>query len=174
MRILAALVLAISLLAPVRAQCDEIDIMNIELCKQVMARMFCKSPQDFNMVAKVREGLFLLSTFYANKETQFFCGIGGGYIRVQGREFRTMTHTIPYVFDMKSKCSVVNYSSPDCPNSSPIVVCAQKTLDEQSAQDFWNRPIPDLLDEDLKRALDDLNATKPEQPENVTPEPPKQ
>lgn len=164
MRFLAALLLALFMLAPTQARSDEIDTMNIELCRQVLSRMLCKDPVELNMVAKVKDGLYLFSTFYAKKETQFYCGVGGGYIRIEGKEFHKITHTIPYVFDMPSKCSVVEYLNPECPKRSKIVVCAPKTLDEQSAEDFWNRPIPDLLDEDLKRALDDLNGTEAEQP----------
>ncbi len=158
-RLTTLLSLAFLLLA-VPAQADEIDNMNVNLCRRVMAKMMCKTEVDFNYVANVRQGIYLFSTFYANREARFFCGVGGGYIKVQGKDFLKTTRTIPYTFDRRSKCSIVEYSNPECPDYRRIVVCAEKTLDEQATEDFWNRPIPDLLDEDLRRALEGLNATE--------------
>ncbi|WP_147822118.1 hypothetical protein [Salidesulfovibrio onnuriiensis] len=154
------LLLSACLLWAAPACADELDNMNVDLCRQVMAKMMCKDVIDFNYVAKVRDGVYLFSTFYANKEAKFFCGVGGGYIKVQGKDFLKTTRTIPYTFDRPSKCSIVEYSNPECPDMRRIVVCAEKTLDEQATEDFWNRPIPDLLDEDLRRALEGLNATE--------------
>lgn len=156
---LTAIFIAATLLLAVPAGADEIDNMNVNVCRQLMAKMLCKDVVDFKYVAKVKDGLYLFSTFYANREAMFYCGLGGGYIKVQGKEFHKVTTTIPYTFDVPSKCSIVEYSNPECPDYRRIVVCAEKTLDEQAVEDFWNRPIPDLLDEDLKRALEELNAT---------------
>lgn len=145
------------------ARADELDNtmdnMNVDICRQALGRTMCKDANEFNYVAKVKDGLYLFSTFYAKKEATFFCGLGGGYLKVQGREFRKITKTIPYEYDATSKCIAIQYSNPSCPTASPMVSCARKTLDEQAAEDFWSRPIPDLLDEDLQRALEDLNAT---------------
>lgn len=159
---LTVLLLLATLLLCAPATADEIDNMNVELCSQVMAKMMCKDQMDFNYVSKVRDGVYLFSAFYANSEVGFYCAVGGGYVKVKGVKYLKVTRTIPYTFDRPSKCSIVEYSNPECPDYRRIVVCAEKTLDEQATEDFWNRPIPDLLDEDLQRALEDLNGTNPQ------------
>lgn len=164
-RFLIALILA--LVIPAGASATDFEDMDICLGRQLLARMLCKDPIEVSYVAQIRQDLYLFSVFYANREARFFVGVGGKYIRVQGKEFQKMTRTIPYHFDATAKCAVVDYSSPDCPTNERIVCCSQKTVEEQLDDKFWNRPIPELLEEDLRRALEDTDTTKQEDKEKA-------
>ncbi|EGB16461.1 hypothetical protein DND132_3258 [Pseudodesulfovibrio mercurii] len=178
-RILIALALILALAAtsvPARAS----DYMDMDIClgKQVLGRILCKDPQEINYVAKVRDNIYLFSVFYAKQEARFVVGIGEDKIRVQGREFLKLTRTIPYDFDTASKCAVVEYSSSECTRTDPIVCCTEKTEEDVKEEKFWDRPIPDLLEEDLKKALEVLPpeqqpATQGQQP-NTQGTPPAQ
>ncbi|WP_272700452.1 hypothetical protein [Desulfovibrio sp. Fe33] len=156
-RILIALSLALSLAVvpgPARAS----DYMDMDLClgKQVLGRILCKDPREINFVAKVRDNVYLFSVFYAKQMARFLVGISNDKIRVQGREFLKLTRTIPYEFDETSKCAVVEYSSSECNYSEPIVCCSEKTEEDKLDDKFWDRPIPELLEEDLRKALEVL------------------
>jgi hypothetical protein len=156
-RILIALGLALSLtLAAIPASASEYADMDICLGKQILGRILCKSPQEVNYVAKVRDNIYLFSVFYAKQEARFVVGISGDKIRVQGKEFLKLTRTIPYDFDKTNKCAVVEYSSSECTRTEPIVCCTEKTEEDVKEENFWDRPIPDLLEEDLKKALEVL------------------
>lgn len=154
-RILFALCLAVSLAAGTATASDYMD-MDICLGKQILGRILCKDPQEVNYVAKVRDNIYLFSVFYAKQEARFVVGISEDKIRVQGKEFLKLTRTIPYDFDKTSKCAVVEYSSSECTRTEPIVCCSEKTVEEKMDEKFWDRPIPDLLEEDLKKALEVL------------------
>ena len=70
-----ALVLALSLpvLAP-QAQAAG-DDANLSLCKQVLARMLCKKTNEFGYVGKKEEGIYILSVFYASKNSEYLCAV---------------------------------------------------------------------------------------------------
>lgn len=138
------------------------DFQDMDIClgKQIVARTLCKDPIEINYVSKVRDNIYLFSVFYANKETHFFVGVYNDMIRVQGKEFHTITRSIPYHFDATAKCGVVDYSPPDCLVNERIVCCSQKTVEEELDEKFWDRPIPDLLEEDMRNALQSANATQ--------------
>jgi len=156
-RILIALSLAAALtLGAGAARASDYMDMDICLGKQVLGRILCKDPQEINYVAKVRDNIYLFSVFYAKQEARFVVGISSDKIRVQGKEFLRLTRTIPYDFDETSKCGVVEYSSSECTRTDPIVCCSEKTEEEKMDEKFWDRPIPDLLEEDLRKALEDL------------------
>jgi len=148
------------------AQASEFQDMDVCLGKQIVARTLCKTPIEVNYVSKVRENIYLFSVFYAKKETHFFVGVYKDMIKVQGKEFHTVTRSIPYHFDATAKCGVVEYSPPDCPTTERIVCCSQKTVEDELDQKFWDRPIPELLEEDLRNAISGDNGTKPPPPNN--------
>ncbi|WP_419784989.1 hypothetical protein [Pseudodesulfovibrio sp.] len=143
------------------------DYMDMDIClgKQIVARVLCKSPSEVDYVTRIKKNLYLFTVFYANRKVHFFVGVYGDMIRVQGKEYQKVTRSIPYHFDKVSKCAVVDYSVPDCPNSERIVCCSEKTIDEKMDEKFWDRPIPDLLEEDLRNALKNDNATAPAAPD---------
>jgi len=155
-RIILAVMAAIIFALP--AQATEFMDMDISLGRQIVARTLCKDPVEVNYVSRVRENVYLFSVFYANKQARFFVGVYKDMIRIQGKDFQTVTRSIPYHFDSAAKCAVVDYFPPDCPTSERIVACSQKTIEEQLDEKFWDRPIPELLEEDLRNALAD-NAT---------------
>jgi len=152
---LIALSLALAMTLAV-GPADASDYMDMDIClgKQILGRILCKDPQEINYVAKVKDNIYLFSVFYAKQEARFVVGISNSKIRVQGREFLKLTRTIPYDFDKSTKCAVVEYSSSECTRTDPIVCCSEKTEEDVKEQKFWDRSIPDLLEEDLKKALE--------------------
>ncbi|BCS90106.1 hypothetical protein [Pseudodesulfovibrio sediminis] len=152
-RILFAIVLTMTFMTG-SALASEYEDMDRCLGRAVVARLVCKDVDDVQFVSKVRDNLYLFSVFYARQEARFIVGVSSKSIRVQGREFLKLTKTIPYNFDDNSKCGVATFSSPECPTSAPIVCCSEKTVEDKLDDKFWGRPIPDLLDEDLKKALE--------------------
>lgn len=156
-RILFALcaTLVMTLSAPPAEASDYMD-MDICLGRQLLGRVLCKDPLEINYVAKVQESIYLFSVFYARQEARFVVGISSDRIQIQGKEFLKLTRTIPYTFDKTSKCGVAEYFNTECMNREPVVCCSEKTEEEKMDQKFWDRPIPDLLEEDLRKALDSL------------------
>lgn len=142
------------------------EYMDMDICmgRQIVARILCKDVDEVNYVSRVRENIYLFSVFYANKEARFFVGVYQDMIRVQGKDFKTVTRSIAYHFDETAKCGVVDYSIPDCPMSERIVCCSEKTVEEELDEKFWDRPIPELLEEDLRNALQGDNATETQTP----------
>ncbi len=165
---IAVLILAAGLV-PARSGASEFEDMDICLGKAVVARTVCKEPSEVNYVAKVRDNIYLFSVFYARQEARFVVGVSDTMIRIQGKEFLKLTNTLPYHFDSDSKCGVVEYSSPDCPNSEPIVCCSEKTEEEKLDDKFWGRPIPELLDEDLRKALEEYEQGEGAQEDEPAP-----
>lgn len=151
-------------------QASEFQDMDICLGRKIVARILCKAPNEINYVSKVRDNIYLFSVFYAKKETHFFVGVYKDMIRVQGKEFQTVTRSIPYNFDATAKCGVVDYSTADCPTDERIVCCSQKTVEEELDEKFWDRPIPDLLEEDLRNAIQANNATRTSPPDGEAPQ----
>lgn len=161
MRNLKSLLLTIMGLALFALPAQASDYADMDVCigKQIVARILCKDPIEINYVTRVRENVYLFSVFYAKKESHFFVGVYNDTVRVQGKEFKTITRTIPYNFDETAKCGIIDYAVPDCETDERIVCCSQKTAEEELDDKFWNRPLPDLLEEDLRNALREDNAT---------------
>ncbi len=147
------------------AKASEFMDMDICLGKQIVARILCKDPNEVNYVTKVQDNVYLFSVFYAKTEARFFVGVYGDTIRVQGKDFKTITRTIPYHFDETAKCGVVDYAPADCPTTERIVCCSEKTIEEQLDEKFWDRPIPELLEEDLRNALETEKPAESGEPE---------
>jgi len=166
MRIIASFILGLAALIGLALPAPASDYTDMDIClgRQIVARMLCKRPEEVDYVAKVKNNVYLFTVFYANRKARFFVGVYKDMIRVQGKEYQTATRSIPYHFDKVSKCAVVDYSAPDCPNSERIVCCSEKTVDEKLDDKFWDRPIPELLEEDLRNALESDNATAPAEP----------
>ncbi|MGL1861548.1 MAG: hypothetical protein OCC46_03390 [Pseudodesulfovibrio sp.] len=176
MRYILSLILTILTLTclALPAKASEFIDMDISLGKQVLARALCKKADQVNYVSRVRENVYLFSVFYAKAEAFFFVGVYKDMIKVQGKTYQKVTRSIPYHFDGLAKCGVVDYSVPDCPTTERIVACSKKTIEEELDEKFWDRPIPDLLEEDLRNALqedEDKKAASPENDQNAeTPE----
>lgn len=131
------------------------DDMNICLCQQLLARTLCKQPHDFSFIDEYRDSsTYSFTVFYANKETRFMCMVSPGEVRIKGKAWQPIMRTIPLDVDQKNACATADYSVPECPKSKPVVCCSQKTgqdISEDKAYDFWTRPIPEILDEELRR-----------------------
>lgn len=155
--------------APARAAGDD---LQLNLCKQVLARMLCKKANELNYVGKLEESVYILSVFYASKNSEYLCAVlGDGQVILQDRTWRAMRRVFHYEPDSSGKCLVANYSNPECPVKAPAKSCPPK-LDakEQAKETFWNRPIPKILEEEFKamKAPGEGNATAPA---TVVPEP---
>lgn len=161
MRILPALVLALIVAFSSPAAASGVDDMDFCICRNVLSRMLCKDVDEFNLVGKIRDGLYLYSVFYANKEQKFYCGVGSQFVKVQGLEKMKITRSIPYTFDPESNCGALDFDSSDCPKYSRVTCCAKKDAEARKADQFWDKPIPQLLEEDLREALkQDANASQ--------------
>lgn len=143
------------------------DDTNICLCQKLLARTLCKQPQDFSFIDEYRNSsTYSFTVFYANKETRFMCMVTSGEVRIKGKAWQPIMRTIPLDMDMENACAIADYSVPECPEAKPVVCCGQKTtqdISEDKAYDFWSRPIPEILDEELRRDQ--------EPPQEATPEP---
>ncbi len=159
------LALAVILVVPAAALCAG-DDLKLSLCKQVLSRMLCKKVSEFGYVGKLDEGVYVISVFYASKNSELLCAVtADGQVIVQDRTWRAMRRVVPYEVDSEGRCLVAHYTSPDCPGAKgPIKACPAKTaLDakEQVKETFWNRPIPSILEEEYKAmsGRDQQNAT---------------
>lgn len=134
------------------------DEMNLCLCRNALARMLCKKTGDLNFVAKADPTGYYFNVFWGSKEVRFYCGVDPNSIRIQARTGQQFTRTIPFAFDNTSRCSTLSYSVPECPTYRKVSCCMPKTKEEKEQESFWNRPVLDLLKQDMERAQ---NATTP-------------
>lgn len=160
MKTVAAFIVAVLLMTSVPASASGVDEMDFCICRNVLSRLLCKDIDEFNLVGKIRDGLYLYSVFYANKEQKFYCGVGSAFVKVQGLEKMRITRSIPYTFDPESNCGKLEYDTSDCPKYVPVTCCAKKDAEQRKADQFWDKPIPQLLEEDLREALRESNGTQ--------------
>ena len=167
---LLALVLVLSLLALApRAQAAG-DDATLSLCKQVLARILCKKVNEFGYVGKVEDGVYILSVFYASKNSEYLCAVmTDGQVVVQDRTWHAMRRVIPYSADSEGRCLVAAFSNPECPVRAVIRACPTRTpkdAKEEVKETFWVRPIPQILEEEYKAmsAKSQQNATAPAAP----------
>lgn len=162
-----ALVLVLAL--PAAGLCAG-DDLKLNLCKQVLSRMLCKKMSEFGYVGKLDTGVYIISVFYASKNSELLCAVtADGQVIVQDRTWRAMRRVVPYEPDSEGRCLVAHYSSPECPVKDPIKACPAKgPLDakDQVKETFWNRPIPTILEEEYKAmsGREQQNATAPAPP----------
>lgn len=156
MRQLSSFILTLALITLLAMPAKASEFMDMDICmgKQLIARLLCKDPSEVNYVTRVQDNVYLFSVFYAKTDARFFVGVYDDFVRIQGKDFKTTTRTIPYHFDSMAKCGVVDFTISDCPNTERIVCCSEKTVEEQLDEKFWDRPIPELLEEDLRNALE--------------------
>jgi hypothetical protein len=143
------------------------DEMNVNLCRSVLARLYCKKTSEFSYVGKLQDGVYVIGVFYASKPSEFLCAVmPDGQLIVQDRTWRAMRRVIPFSVDADGRCMSAQASSPDCPVRKPVKVCRPKTAQdkqEQARETFWSRPIPKLLEEEYKSMSGQAqqNATPP-------------
>ncbi len=166
-----ALGLLLCLPAPALAAGDD---MNLELCQQILSRMLCKKPGDFGYSGKLDEGVYILSGFYASKQSEYLCAVTkDGQVILQDRTWRAMRRVVPYTMDAEGKCMRTSYTSSECPaKRGEIKVCPAKgahDAKEQIQETFWNRPIPKILEEEYRAmgGRDQQNSTAPQPAEGT-------
>ncbi|MBU1247543.1 MAG: hypothetical protein KKB70_02495 [Proteobacteria bacterium] len=149
------------------------DDLNLCLCQSVLARTLCKQPGDFSYIDEYRDtATYSFTVFYANKETRFMCMVTATDVRIKGKAWQPIMRTIPLDVDAENACATAVYSVPECPQTKPLVCCGEKTKQEVSddkAYDFWSRPIPEILEEELNR--DQQAPPAPPQEQTGTPAP---
>ncbi|OGR35847.1 MAG: hypothetical protein A2051_02015 [Desulfovibrionales bacterium GWA2_65_9] len=144
------------------------DDANLSLCKQVLSRLLCKKMNEFGYVGKAGDGVYIISMFYASKNSEYLCAVmPDGQVVVQDRTWHATRRVIPYTPDSDGKCLNATFSSPECPNSRPIKACPAKSstdVKEQVKETFWVRPIPQILEEEYRAMSPQQNATAPAAP----------
>lgn len=164
---LSALALALLLLAAPQESGAAGDDVNLSLCKQVLSNVLCKKVGDFGYMGKVEDGVYILSVFYASKNSEYLCAVmPDGQVIVQDRTWRAMRRVVPFTADSDGKCLSAAFSSPDCPRKAAIKACPPKTpqdAKEQVKETFWVRPIPKILEEEYRAMMGQTqqNATTP-------------
>ncbi|WP_304085619.1 hypothetical protein [Maridesulfovibrio ferrireducens] len=135
-----------------------------------LARSQCKDPASFSYVGKQGESVYIYNAFYGSKYTDFFCKVGEGEVKILSRK-RKFRRSIKYYID-DNQCGVIAYSPASCSDRHVLRCCFPKSDKEIKADkeaEFWQKPIPDLLQEDQEKALKALqnrtvksSETKPE------------
>ena len=156
--------LALGLLAP-QAALAAGDDLKLNLCKQVLSRLLCKKISEFGYVGKLDEGVYVISVFYASKNSELLCAVtADGQVIVQDRTWRAMRRAFHYEVDSSGKCLSVTYSNPECPAKGAAKSCPAKMDAKEAAKEtFWSRPIPKILEEEFKTMKGQVqaNATAP-------------
>ena len=164
---LAVVVFLLAAAPKARAAGDE---ANLSLCKQVLSRMLCKKLNEFGYVGKAGDGVYIISIFYASKNSEYLCAaMPDGQLVLQDRTWHATRRVVSYTQDSDGKCLNATFSSPECPNRAPIKACPPKTpkdAKEQVKETFWVRPVPQILEEEYKAmsAKPQQNATAPAAP----------
>ncbi|MHC1700804.1 MAG: hypothetical protein AB9900_07475 [Humidesulfovibrio sp.] len=173
--LLPALALVVSLLVAAPQARAAGDDVNLSLCKQILSRLLCKKVNEFGYVGKVESGVYILSVFYASKNSEFLCAVmPDGQVVVQDRTWHPTRRVIPYTPDSDGKCLNASFSSPECPSRAAIKACPAKgpgDAKEQVRETFWVRPIPQILEEEYKAmsGQSQQNATAPAPPAPPAP-----
>ena len=141
--------------APARAMSDAEEI-NLCLCTNVAARILCKNTEDFDYVTTKSDGTLVFSVFYANKDSQIQCFVSDSFVHIKAELKRTEYHSVPYTLDPATMCARVDLVVPQCPAEWPMKCCAEKSaedIQEEKALEFWSRPIPELLRQELETGI---------------------
>ncbi|MDP3425958.1 MAG: hypothetical protein Q8S17_01090, partial [Humidesulfovibrio sp.] len=150
--LLSALVFVLCVLAAAPQAKAAGDDANLSLCKQVLSRMLCKKLNEFGYVGKAGDGVYILSIFYASKNSEYLCAVmPDGQLVLQDRTWHATRRVVSYTPDSDGKCLNATYSSPECPNRAPIKACPPRTpkdAKEQVKETCWVRPIPQILEEE--------------------------
>lgn len=148
-RVPALLLLAALTLPPV-ARAD--DSVNLTVCKRIISHLLCKPYSEFSYAGKPADNVYIISFFYASKQSQMLCAVlDDGQIVVQDRTWRAERWVFPYTV-VGNKCISTSVTSPDC-GRRKVKVCPPKTakdVREQRQETFWNRPVPQILEQEMK------------------------
>mgnify|MGYP001177804352 CR=1 FL=1 len=153
MRPILAVLLILCLAAPAAAEQAGPDDMNRCLCVAALSRLLCKKPNEMSFVLKTGEGLYTYSVHYAAGESRFTCAVTESAIYVRGDTSPKLLRTIPYTLDPTTMCGKFSLRLPECAIGGEAKCCAVKTakqLKQDKEDAFWNRPIPDILQDELK------------------------
>jgi hypothetical protein len=151
---LCAFMLCLGLLAAARPAQAQGDDVKLSLCKQVLGRMLCKKQNEFGYMGKLEEGVFIISVFYASKNSEYLCAVmQDGQVIVQDRTWHPLRRVFPFTISSDGKCLETHVNSQDCPSRAPVRACMPKgPKDEQEKlkETFWSRPIPKILEEEYR------------------------
>ena len=160
--VLAALLVSAS---PAAAGMSNAEEINHGLCVGVAARILCKHPDEFTYITTKNDGTLVFTVFYANKDSRISCFVSESFVHIKAELKFTEYHSVPYTLDPATMCATADLEVPQCPAKWPIKVCAQKSaedIQEEKSLEFWSRPIPELLREELESGIArEQNATEP-------------
>ena len=141
------------------------------LTRRALARAQCKDPHEFSYVGTKSGNIYIYTSFYGAKYTDFFCKINDGEITILSRKKR-FRRSVKYFID-ENECGIIEYFPASCTKRSVIKCCfpkSEKELEADKEAKFWERSIPELLKEDQEKALEELHnstakssETKPEE-----------
>lgn len=154
-RLIVLLLLAACLTAaPARAENTE--ARDICLCRQVIARTLCKDPSEVDFIDRYRDSAnYTFTVFYAKKEERFVCNVAGNEVRIKGNAWVTLMRTVTVTPVPGTGCLDLRYSAPEC-RRPPVRCCAPQSaadVKDEKATDFWSRPIPELLQDELTTGI---------------------
>lgn len=170
MRAILVLILALCLAIPAQAQQAGPDDMNLCLCSSALSRLLCKKKNELAFVAKIGDGVYLYTVHYGARDTRFTCRVTADAILVNGETTPAILRTIPYVYDPAKMSGVFRLTEPDCAIGGQARCVGKKTAKQLTVEKenaFWDRPIPTILQDEL-RAGTFGNATSAE-PAPATP-----
>ncbi|WP_245577852.1 hypothetical protein [Maridesulfovibrio bastinii] len=126
---------------------------------EALARSQCKDPLDYVFVGKYSEDVYIYNTFYGSRYRDFFCKVQveNGTVTILSRK-RKFRRQIEFHMD-KDGCALINFEHAGCPKRRPVRCCLPKTAESEKKDKedaFWDRPVPELLKEDQKAALEEL------------------
>lgn len=153
MRSILAVLLVLCLAAPAAAEQAGPDDTNRCLCVAALSRLLCKKPNEMVFVLKSGEGMYTYNVHYAAGEARFTCAVTESAIHVRGDTSPKILRTIPYIFDPANMCGTFSLRLPECAIGGEAKCCGVKTakqLKQDKEDAFWNRPVPEILQDELR------------------------
>ncbi len=127
-----------------------------EMCiaLNALARSHCKNPAQFSYVGMQGDSIYIFNAFYGSKYTDFFCKVDSGEVIIMSRK-KKYRRSVKYYID-ENECGIIEYFPAACSETHSIRCCYPKSEKELKADkelEFWQKPIPDLLQEDQDAAM---------------------
>lgn len=156
--LLGVLVLVFAFFQPAPALAQDRQTRDICLCRQVIARTLCKRPDEVEFIDRyMDDATYSFTVFYAKKPERFICNVSGNEVRIKGKAWSPLLRTVRVTPSTQGEgdCMDLDYFVPECPRG-PVRCCEPRRAEDVEREkelDFWNRPIPDLLEDELSEGI---------------------